>query len=367
MIRMSPSTLLVYEFFTGGGCLGKDIPADLAVEALGMLWALLVDFRLWGEVRTIAAIDSRVEDRIPGLNRNTLPANQVIPISEDCWNDPFSMLLECCDAALIIAPETDDILTSLTRQAEKANIPVLGSCSAAVSIAGNKASCYKVFQNKKLPLPPTQCLCFDSAADLLRQMSFPIVIKPIDGAGSDGVCCIRGGDDIEDALEHVRSATSHDQFLLQPFITGQHISVSVLSTQNRCMPISLNEQLVETGARMKYHGSRVPLVDSSAPAAMELACSAVKSIQGLKGYVGVDLILAEGSAQLIEINPRLTTSYVGLRQVCHLNLAEVIWNACMHGIMPERIQMSGQTIVKKDDFNTWGLSDWLTKKMVVQG
>ena len=48
-------------------------------------------------------------------------------------------------------------------------------------------------------------------------------------------------------------------------------------------------------------------------------------ISGLWGFVGVDLILgadAEGREDLaIEINPRLTTSYVGLRALLHGNLA----------------------------------------------
>jgi predicted ATP-grasp superfamily ATP-dependent carboligase len=44
--------------------------------------------------------------------------------------------------------------------------------------------------------------------------------------------------------------------------------------------------------------------------------------------VGVDLVLgdaADGSRDFaIEINPRLTTSYVGLRALCETNLAEMM-------------------------------------------
>jgi predicted ATP-grasp superfamily ATP-dependent carboligase len=51
-------------------------------------------------------------------------------------------------------------------------------------------------------------------------------------------------------------------------------------------------------------------------------------VPGLLGYVGVDLVLgdaADGSQDYaIEINPRLTTSYVGLRQLAEFNLAEAM-------------------------------------------
>jgi predicted ATP-grasp superfamily ATP-dependent carboligase len=356
---MSSSTVLIYEYFTGGGCLGKEIPDGLAMEALGMLWAVLADFKIWGKVRTIAAIDSRVENRVPGLNRTSLPADHVIPIAPDCPQDPFSSLLESCDAALIIAPETDGILGALTEQAERMRIPVLGSSSPAVGIAGNKELCNRVFQNNNLPSPQTQCISLASAEMTLRQMPFPFVIKPVDGAGSDGVSCVRCVGELDSAIATLRSATSHSRFLLQPFVEGLHASVSVLATQDACLPISLNQQLMETGSKFRYMGSRVPFQIPSAPAVMDLACSSVRSITGLKGYVGVDLVLTEDSAELIEINPRLTTSYVGLRQVSGINLAEAIWAACTRDVLPRQIPIFGQVIIKKDDCSTWGLSDAL--------
>ena len=70
------STVLVYEFFTGGGVPAGPLPQGLTAEALGMLWALLTDFRRLG-VRTITAFDTRFEHHVPGLCRETLPADEV--------------------------------------------------------------------------------------------------------------------------------------------------------------------------------------------------------------------------------------------------------------------------------------------------
>jgi hypothetical protein len=72
----SALTVFVYEYFAGGGCPEGDLPAGLASEALGMLWAVLREFRDWGKVRTVAALDRRFEQRIPGLDRGTLPAGK---------------------------------------------------------------------------------------------------------------------------------------------------------------------------------------------------------------------------------------------------------------------------------------------------
>ncbi|HEY5388243.1 MAG TPA: hypothetical protein VIL79_10115, partial [Thermoleophilia bacterium] len=49
---------------------------------------------------------------------------------------------------------------------------------------------------------------------------------------------------------------------------------------------------------------------------------------------GVDLVLGEEACWLIEINPRPTTSYVGLRRVIDINMAAAIWRACRDGSLP---------------------------------
>jgi predicted ATP-grasp superfamily ATP-dependent carboligase len=57
--------------------------------------------------------------------------------------------------------------------------------------------------------------------------------------------------------------------------------------------------------------------------ARDLAWRAISAVPGLSGYVGVDLVLGETDVA-IEINPRLTTSYVGYRALARFNLAQAL-------------------------------------------
>ena len=68
----------------------------------------------------------------------------------------------------------------------------------------------------------------------------------------------------------------------------------------------------------------------------------------MRGYVGVDLILTQDEALLIEINPRLTTSYIGLRQVIDFNLAEAIWDARFRDNLPSQVRLIGHITFTKD-------------------
>jgi tyramine---L-glutamate ligase len=352
----SASTVLVFEFFTGGGCPEGELPDGLAAEALGMLWAVLQDFKNWGTVRTITALDPRFARIIPGLNQNTLPADEVVPALPGEHEEVYLSLLKRCDAALIIAPETDGILSRLLAQAEAEGKHLLGSSSYAAATAGNKAICSRLFDLANLPTPETRTASFLTAPQVALQMGCSLVIKPVDGVGSEGVCQLDRLSDLPEILALIRRFTSQEQILLQTLASGVHASVSLLVAEGRCLPLSLNLQLMEAGLPFKYLGSQVPFHHPTGFRAMELASLAVSLIPGLNGYVGVDMVLGEELIQLIEINPRLTTSYIGLRQVSSVNLAQAIWDACRNNILPERITLNGHVTIKKDDPATWNLS-----------
>lgn len=347
----------MYEFFSGGGCFRSNPSEGLAAEAVGMLWAVLRDFKAWGGVRTITALDNRFEQAIPGLNRNTLPADEVVPVTGSEHESVYLSLLKRCDSVLLIAPETDGVLSMLAEQAEAEGVRLLGCSSSAISAAGNKAVCSRLFELGKICTPETRTANFLTAERIAGQMRFPLVIKPLDGIGSEGVCRVETLSDLPAVLDIVRQATVQEQILLQTFAEGIHASVSLLIADSGCMPLSLNLQLMETGAPFQYLGSRVPFNHPMRDQAMKLTVKAVQLVPGMKGYVGVDLVLADDRVDLIEINPRITTSYIGLRRVARTNLAHAMWNACVQDVLPGIFPLEGEVVIRKDDPGSWDLQE----------
>ena len=49
-----------------------------------------------------------------------------------------------------------------------------------------------------------------------------------------------------------------------------------------------------------------------------------RAIPGLWGYVGVDLVIGDNGPVVLEVNPRLTTSYIGLSRSIGHNVAELL-------------------------------------------
>ena len=98
--------------------------------------------------------------------------------------------------------------------------------------------------------------------------------------------------------------------------------------------------------RFQYHGGVVPVPEVLAERAARLARRAVAPIGGLCGYVGVDMILGDapdGSSDVaIEINPRLTTSYVGLCALAESNLAAAMLAAVRGDTIPSAVLRPGR-------------------------
>jgi predicted ATP-grasp superfamily ATP-dependent carboligase len=72
-----------------------------------------------------------------------------------------------------------------------------------------------------------------------------------------------------------------------------------------------------------YRGGRTPLDHPLAERAIEAAVRTCQALRGLRGYVGVDMVLTESEAFVIEVNPRLTTAYVGVRAALGGNISNI--------------------------------------------
>lgn len=321
--------ILVYEHISAGGftVFGR----ALVPEGLGMLRAVLVDFvRLGHRVCTI------LDRRLGGVAR--LPRGcQVVPAESE---RTYRALVRNSDAVLVIAPETEGVLARLTAEAERAGRLVLGSTSRAVRIAGHKAKTGRVLRRLGIPTPSTWTV--RTSRDLLqlaRRLHYPVVCKPMDGVGCEGVFVARTPDGLLRAGREL--GRDGRKFLVQTYIEGVHASVALLGDGQHAIPLCLNAQWIRGSRRLVYGGGTTPMEHPVAGRAMAYAARIVQGIEGLRGFFGVDLVLTEDEAFVIEVNPRITTAYLGIRRVFCGNLAEAILEASQ-GRLPTRPEIRGR-------------------------
>ena len=112
---------------------------------------------------------------------------------------------------------------------------------------------------------------------------------------------------------------------LEEFCHGTPASVSFLCGPAKSIPLEPCLQKLSDDDSFAYLGGKLPLDPPLRERAITLASNAINAMPKTVGYVGVDLVLGhavDGSEDfVIEINPRLTTSYLGLRRLCRNNPA----------------------------------------------
>jgi tyramine---L-glutamate ligase len=310
--------VLVYEWVTGGGLAGSALPASLAAEGAAMRRAVAADFASLPargrRVRVTMTLDARMAEE-PG------PWTVARVDGPDAF-DRVRRLARTTDFTVLIAPETTGVLARQTRELGASGSRLMGATAEAVELTGDKARLAAWLESCGVAHPRTRRIV--PALGLPGDFTYPAVLKPIDGAGSLDTYYVR------DATSLPAAARAMPEALLQEFVAGRPSSASFLvDTKGQAWLIGIGSQ------RTAIRDGRFEYLGGSSPAAWRHASEplrrVVEGIPGLRGFVGVDFIWDPRSdhATVIEVNPRPTTSYVGL---CRLlpagQLAEAWLAAC---------------------------------------
>jgi predicted ATP-grasp superfamily ATP-dependent carboligase len=251
---------------------------------------------------------------------------EVVTFPDDagtCSLQAVLLFAESCDWSVVIAPELDGILAMWVEGLRENGCRVLAASNDAIELTSNKLALASYWRDHGVPTPATT----DREPSACE--AFPVVWKPRDGAGSTQTFLLRSTFDL--ARARAQRQTETGPMVLQEFVPGRAASVAFLCGPAGNVPLAPVYQLLSDDGRFKYLGGELPIPGELADRAVRLAQRAVDCVPGLLGYVGVDLVLgsaADGSRDYaIEINPRLTTSYVGLRALADFNIAEAMLRA----------------------------------------
>jgi predicted ATP-grasp superfamily ATP-dependent carboligase len=249
--------------------------------------------------------------------------------SHDQEGQLFERLTVECDATLVIAPELGAVLFARCQAVETAGGRLLGPRSRAVGLCADKLRLAEHLRAAGVRTIPTELFDFGrkpTGEGSAAAPSFPVVIKPRDGAGSQHTRLIADNSQLEQVCRDADTSI-HSDFIRQPYIAGQPCSVALfISRSGREIEIlPPADQLLSSNGKFSYLGGKIPSSATDRSALQTAALEACQAVPGLRGYVGVDLIVPEQEPRtpvVVEINPRLTTSYVGYRALAMENIAE---------------------------------------------
>jgi tyramine---L-glutamate ligase len=306
--RQSFMKILAYEHVTGGAMLDEPQMAALAPEGEAMLRALLNDLTSIPDVKVAAMRDARLGVHLPATVHS-------VGRSSDFW-PAFRRAVRDADAVWPIAPERDGVLLRITHEILQAGPVLLGCRPEAVEVAASKRATADALAHAGIAAIPAYV---DEQS--IPQECGEIVVKPDDGAGCQDTLLFRGRSQLQAWLRN-HGATG---LVFQPYVRGDARSLSLLCCEGRARLLACNRQRValENGA-FRFDGVSVNAVADAGGRYARLASDIARALPGLWGYCGVDFIETDSGPIVLEVNPRLTTSYAGLHRATGVNPAQLV-------------------------------------------
>ena len=295
--QVTPLNVLIFEYVTGGGFSAENVPKSLENEGKMMVEALLANFMA-----------------LPFMNVSVLKKNDAVPLE-----DNFKMQIQEVDAVWVIAPEFDGILETFCRYVEIAEKQLLTSPSHAVAIVADKFDTFMRLEAAHIHTVPTEIFKPHAIYNETQEW----IIKPIDGAGAENTFLMT-------SLKHWANLPPLNKpFIIQPHIDGEKISLSCIFDRGNAVLLCVNLQIFDVHNN-SFHLNTIHVNEREDKNGdyQQIASQVATAFPDLWGYVGIDLIQTPKACYVLEINPRLTTSFVQIESKLDINVAKMVMSLC---------------------------------------
>ena len=286
------------------------VPAGLAVEGRAMLGALLRDGLQAKDLELTLLLDGAADAPLSsGIGHGRVTVIRV-PDGEE-----RSCLAEAAagaDWTVVVAPETNGILADRVAVARAAGGRVAAADGPFITLASDKQATVLALATAGVAVPAGFLL--PAGGRLPDAFRRPAVAKALDRCGGDGLVVVPRGADLPPAPLPRR---------VEAFVAGTPVGVSCLCGPAETIVLPPVRQRFSAGIHPGYLGGDLRLESLPRDRAMALARRAIRGLESpfrrARGWVGVDMILGDredgGDDRVLEINPRMTTSFVGLSTV----------------------------------------------------
>jgi predicted ATP-grasp superfamily ATP-dependent carboligase len=328
--------IFVYEYFSGGGPVaradgtatapGGDGDVALLEAGVAMRDAIVDDLSRLADVRVTWASGDPGDRAARGTTGplSTLAA----PVPGEPPEAFVRRMAGRHDLSWVVAPETGGVLARLRDAVGDRGW--LGCRADAIRLASSKPATLAWLAARGIATP----LAF-AAGHIARRGRW--IVKPVDGAGTTATRVHADHQAARRDLDQRRAAGR--AATLEPFVDGDALSISLVAGADLARIVAINRQRIAIDERGWLHdrgvqGGAIDLRgDPRAGALRSLALDAAAAMPGLGGFVGIDVVWNEERGPvLIEVNPRVTSAYVGLSRRTGRNLALDVME---HPAMPE--------------------------------
>jgi tyramine---L-glutamate ligase len=325
--------------------------SELLLEGSAMLYALARDLQKSGH-EVFSAMEPSV---LSWASQHLVSQPPFVPFlipfrtvhSLDCVLDAWSDIARQCDATMVIAPELEHWLPRLITGLRERNISVIAPSASFLEVATDKWQTGQHLRDASMhhpnvKHPHTMRLDQWLSSSMEHPSEHGWVLKKRCGAGGVGMRRFSSSSKLRAHALTMLQESAHqrptgnpnsegelEEWIVQPWIAGQPASMAILAGSQVHVLGTMRQHLSESIApdpSISYLGGSGPAASVSAEFLDSFGKGVLQAIPGQpRGWTGVDFVIdPQGAWHAIEINARLTSSYLGYRKWLGHRLADAI-------------------------------------------
>ncbi|MCC6464179.1 MAG: hypothetical protein IT463_02435, partial [Planctomycetes bacterium] len=222
---------------------------------------------------------------------------------------------------------------AFARLCEEAGVTFVGPSSQAIERLGDKRNAKDIAGKANVPVVPwVRCSAEPDKATLerIREIGFPVMIKPAAGGGGKGMHRCDRSEDLAELLakaaREAKAAFGDDALLVEKFLVGpKHIEVQILADRHGTV-LHLFERECSLQRRQQKLLEETPS-PSLTPAQRKAVCEDAVRIARVAGYTNAGTCeflfdTAAGKWYFCEVNTRLQVEHPVTEQVVGLDLVQ---------------------------------------------
>jgi len=126
----------------------------------------------------------------------------------------------------------------------KKGIAAVGQLPRNTDLYDDKWTTNKLLQRNNLPIPPALLINTDTLKDYQLHFSFPVVIKPIMGRGSEGVQVVHTQERLDKLLHEMLSGEKYGSAVyVEKYLPGKEVTITVMPPGKYIIKNSCQEKL----------------------------------------------------------------------------------------------------------------------------
>ena len=217
------------------------------------------------------------------------------------------------------------------RAVEEAGLIFIGPRPETIALTGDKLAARRVAREAGLPVLPGKDVPLAEmvAGDVVEGVTFPVLIKAVNGGGGRGIRLARNGEELvqmmDVAREEARRAFGDDTVYLEPLVqNARHIEVQILGDGEGHI-LYLGERECSIQRRRQKLIEEAPAPGLSLSLRHHLYDAALKLAEALnyRSLGTVEFLLdPQGHFYFIEINPRIQVEHPVTEMVTGIDLVK---------------------------------------------